>query len=131
MSRHHLLVLSLAASACLAASAVAGQELSQGEKTLSTELQRCPAQNAEACHKAALQQFETSLRRDFPTPNATYWGKVFATLKRHARQLDAEMQAASKQKAGANPGRTLEACINAGGTRAECLYWIVVLGGGR
>ncbi len=131
MSHYRLLVLSLAASACLAATALAAQELSVGEKTLSADLQRCPPQNAETCHKAALQQFDAGLRRDFPTPNAAYWGRVFATLKRHSKQLDAEMQAAAKQKSGASPRDKLDACLKAGGTFAQCYYWIVVLEGGR
>ena len=114
-----------------------GQELSQVEKTLSAELQRCPAQNAERCHAAALQQFETSLRRESATPGAAYWGKVLTVLKRHSPQLDAEIRAAGKSAAPAATGNAassaskLDACIRAGGTRAECMYWIVVLGGGR
>lgn len=135
MSCHRLLLLSMALVAL--PTALRTQELSPAEKTLSTELRRCPAQNAERCHVTALQQFDTSLRRELPTPGAAYWGKVLAVLKRHASQLNAELRAAEKSAPPAATGNAasnvskLEDCINAGGTRAECMYWIVVLGGGR
>ena len=134
MSCLRLLLLSLV----LVALPTAGrtQELSPAEKTLSAELRRCPAQNAERCHVTALQQFDTSLRRELPTA-AAYWRKALAALKRHSSQLEVEIRAAEKCAAPAATGSAassvgkLEECIKAGGTRAECLYWIVVLGGGR
>jgi hypothetical protein len=138
MPNHRLLLVSIAAGALLSTStALRGQELSSAEKTLSAELQRCPAQKAERCHAAALQQFETSLRRESATPGAAYWGKVLTVLKRHSPQLDAEIRAAEKSApsgatgSAASSASKLDACIRAGGTRAECMYWIVVLGGGR
>jgi hypothetical protein len=135
MSCHRLLLLSMALVAL--PTAVRTQELSPAEKTLSAELRQCPAQDADRCHVTALQQFDTSLRREFPAADAAYWRKALAALKRHTSQLEAEIRKAEK---GAAPAATsnaasgasrLDACINAGGTRAECTYWIVVLGGGR
>jgi hypothetical protein len=138
MPSHRLLLASIAAGALLSTStALRGQELSPAEKTLSAELQRCPAQKAERCHAAALQQFDTSLRRESATPDAAYWRKALTALKRHSPQLDAEIRAAGKSAPpgatgnAASSGGKMQACMNAGGTFAECYYWVVVLGGGR
>ena len=138
MSHRRLLLVSIAVSAFVSASTlVLGQELSAAEKSVAAELKRCPAQNAEKCHSTALQQFETSLRREFSTPGAAYWTKVLGALKRHSVDLDADIRAAEKRAPtgatgnAASGASTLEACLNAGGTRAQCYYWVIVLGGGR
>lgn len=135
MSCHRLLLLSMALVAL--PTALRAQELSPAEKTLSAELRRCPAENAERCHVTALQQFDTSLRRELPASDAAYWRKALAVLKRHSSQLEAEIRTAGKGAAPAATGNAassaskLDDCIKAGGTRAECWYWIVVLSGGR
>jgi hypothetical protein len=138
MTCHRLLLLSLAAGALVATStALRSQELTPAEKTLSAELQRCPAQKAERCHVVALQQFDTGLRGESKTPDAAYWRKALTVLKRHSAQLDAEIRAAAKSAPpsatgnAASGGGKMQSCMNAGGTFAECYYWIVVLGGGR
>jgi hypothetical protein len=111
------------------------QELSPSEKALSADLQRCPAQNADKCHTAALQQFDAGLRKEFPTPGAAYWGKALAALKRHGVQLGAGIRSAEKQAAASGNAASnqslMAACRNAGGTFAECYYWVMVLRGGR
>ncbi len=137
MFRRRLLMLSLVAALVTLPAALRTQELSPAEKTLSADLGRCQAQNAQRCHVAALQQFDTSLRREFPTPGAAYWKKALAVLKRHSSQLDGEIRAAEKSTAPGATGNAassegrVDACMKAGGTLAECMYWIVVLGGGR
>lgn len=131
------LVLLLSVALVSLSTVARAQELSPNEKTLSADLQRCPAQNAERCQIAALQQFDAGLRREFPTPNAAYWSKAVGVLKRHSRELDAGIRAAEKQATtgasgnAASAGSKMQACLAAGGTFAQCYYWVVVLSGDR